>query len=214
MLNPSVDTLMITSRCSAGCLPCPFATANLPQRFLAADEVVRRLVASQAELVVVTGGEPLEHPHFETILDLLRNKTPTTQSAPFRIATGGHIPLARSIAALQGVREFVGFSLGTDVISEACPEREKHTVTWKQNLRALNCAGMPYSLTFTLHGSAPIENISQMQKALLPLIKASLFGAKPEFIYIRHADSQLNRTWLATELAKTFQDTVILYDLL
>jgi hypothetical protein len=40
MHNSQVETLAITSLCSGGCLPCPFSGGELPQRFLAAEELL------------------------------------------------------------------------------------------------------------------------------------------------------------------------------
>lgn len=172
---PSAEVLMITSRCSAGCRPCPFGTSQVPSRYLGVDAILTRMAISTAPLIVITGGEPLEHPQFEFLLQRL--SASEDKQRPFRIATGGHHPLNRVLEILAPPRGFEGISLGTDVLGSICPQREKFIPIWRANVERLNATHTPYSLTLTLHGTR--EESQQI------LSTAADLGAQPEFLYLR-----------------------------
>lgn len=235
MLNANVHTLMITSRCSAGCRPCPFGQGTLPQRYLGAAEVIAVVNKSTAELVVITGGEPLEHPDFASIVRglngaIVAQSTQPEESGgavspgktPFRIATGGHVPLGEFPALLQRSPRFQGFSVGTDVLTDATPHREALTRIWQHNIQLLNAQNTRYSLTLTLHsssahadesmasGALAEKNTAPPQDALSPLRTAANLGAQPEFIYLRHRENPENAAHLHKEIAKIFENAPLL----
>lgn len=193
MLSPEVETLLITSRCSGGCLPCPFAQSNIPQRFLPAEEVVRKIRNSRAQLVVVTGGEPLEHPQFSEIIERVRESHANASQSRFRIATGGHIPLIRNwIDNLMRSPGFSGFSVGTDVLSDTCRNRIPHTKVWRENIALLNDMRTRYSLTVTVHDLGESQFVSNEDRNNATFLQVGKYlsvalrlGAKPEFVYLR-----------------------------
>jgi MoaA/NifB/PqqE/SkfB family radical SAM enzyme len=212
MHNSDVQTLMITTRCAGQCRPCPFAGGALPQRFLGTQDVVAAVQSSTARLVVITGGEPLEHPHFKDIVRALQRATHQDGSARFRVATGGHIPLQAFIDDLKECDRFVGFSIGTDVISEACTMRASHTKTWKENITALNSVGLAYSLTLTLHSAEVPLAQANLNAVCAPLRAAARFGARPKFIFLRHGHAEEKLSELGNLIAKLFQNTEIICD--
>jgi len=167
----TAQPLLITTRCSGGCAPCPFASGRLPQKYMTCADVLNHLKASTAPLVVITGGEPFEHPHVEEIITELAQV-----STPFRIATGGHIALSDSIARLHRSKGFQGISLGTDVLSDLSEHCREHTLTWKRNIRILEKNKIRYSLSLTLN---PDFNAFDVLQTALNC------GAQPEFIYLR-----------------------------
>ena len=196
--------MLITSRCSGGCLPCPFSKKDCPERYLPAEDVVSRLQSSKARLVVITGGEPLEHPQFLEILSRIQPSDFAPSQGRFRIATGGHVPLQESIKKLKKSIGFAGFSMGTDVLSHACPKRSEHSLIWAKNVEGLNAAALPYSLTLTLHDSKDSQLPFALIRALHPLRRASVCGAKPEFIYVRVATNQYALKEVIREISTTF----------
>jgi MoaA/NifB/PqqE/SkfB family radical SAM enzyme len=212
MHNSYVQTLMITTRCAGQCRPCPFAGGKLTQRFLGTQDVVAAVQSSLARLVVITGGEPLEHPHFHDIVRALQRTPRQSGSASFRVATGGHIPLQTFIEDLKECDRFVGFSIGTDVISKACTMRASHTKIWKENITALNSVGLAYSLTLTLHPAEDHLAQTNLNAVCAPLRAAARFGARPKFIYLRHGHAEKKLDALGNLIAKLFQNTEIIYD--
>lgn len=90
----------ITSRYSAGCLPCPFAYGTAEHRFLSVHRTLEKIRASEAPLVVISGGEPFEHPHFAQMVHALGKGD--AWGKPFRIATGGHRSMAEYLPELKG----------------------------------------------------------------------------------------------------------------
>jgi hypothetical protein len=198
MLNPQAETLIITSKCSGGCTPCPFGSGLLPQRFLPAEQIVERLRSSEAPLVVLTGGEPLEHPDFLRLVGLIESEMARESLAPFRIATGGHIAFSLCLLErLKRIPSFTGVSLGTDVLTEVCSRRADHSVTWKSNVELFNAMNVCYSLTLTTHKtgskaaceivSSPLPVGAQFDDSFALLLCAVELGAQPEFIYLRTA---------------------------
>ncbi len=113
-VNREAATLMLTPRCSAGCEHCPFASQAMPPMDLSINDVENWLQQNHAvPLVVVFGGEPLEHPRFSEVLQVL-----LVSKVTFRIATGGHPLVEPWIGVLKSIPEFKGFSLGTDVLKK------------------------------------------------------------------------------------------------
>jgi len=169
------DTLMLTTKCSAGCLHCPFSQTDLPAMHLSPAQLRGYFRASQANLIVISGGETFEHPEIGDLLSEL-----ALQAKPFRIATGGHInllPWAGLIAKLAcGNCGFQGVSLGTDALTPRCPNPNLARV-WRQNLAWLNEAELPYSITITLG-----EDLTMGARSA---IDQEMMRARPEFLYIR-----------------------------
>lgn len=220
MHNPEVETLLITSRCSAGCLPCPFSQRTVPQRYLPAVDVVQRIRNSTAQLVVVTGGEPLEHPRFSEILERVREGNAEASESQFRIATGGHIPLTEEwIVSLMQTPAFAGISLGTDVLSALCPERDTHREVWKRNVALLNALEANYSLTITCHeyNVATVNSFDQEGNdsaafCLGLLADAFHLGAKPEFLYVRVCSIQADEEKIRASLFRILGPIKIVFD--
>jgi MoaA/NifB/PqqE/SkfB family radical SAM enzyme len=161
------DTLMLSTKCTAGCSHCPFAAPSLPALHLSPAHVLGYFRASRAPLVVLSGGEPFEHPQIGEILEGLRSST-----VPFRIATGGHIDLAPWIEALRFLpKHFQGISLGTDVLTSRVKNAALAPI-WRRNLAALREAGIPFSITYTFTEEPGEEGELETNGA--------------QFLYVRH----------------------------
>lgn len=223
MLNPQAETLIITSKCSGGCGPCPFGSGLLPNRFLPAEMIVERLCSSTAQLVVLTGGEPLEHPEFSKLVELLTEQSQHGCVAPFRIATGGHIAFEEcDVERLKCIPSFTGISLGTDVLSEVCPARTEHSLIWNQNVQLLNRLGVPYSLTLTLHeasnralpngSTCDVKSSEPDFEKLIPLMRAKELGASPEYLYLRNSALDAASEEFYDEFLRELWDIRVLFD--
>lgn len=195
----------------------------MPHRFLPAEQIVERLRSSDAPLVVLTGGEPFEHPEFDRLVELIECEMARKSLAPFRIATGGHIAFSGSLLErLKRIPSFTGVSLGTDVLTEACPTRAEYSLTWNQNVQLLNRLGVPYSLTLTLHealnmafpnGSTGDLQYSQSDfEKFNPLMRAKDLGACPEYLYLRTSASDAASEEFYDEIRSEFRDIRVLFD--
>lgn len=196
------ETLMITSRCSAGCLPCPFGNGSLEQRYLDVDRVVAKIRATNSSLIVISGGEPLEHPQFMQLAERLHQGA--ALGKPFRIATGGHQPLAPYLDLISATEGFRGFSLGTDVLSSICPGPQKHAAVWQENVKLLNERKLPYSITLTVH--ADMINPESV------LREAQKLGARPEFTYLRILSQRDKLVGLCRMIRTLWPKTPLIFD--
>jgi MoaA/NifB/PqqE/SkfB family radical SAM enzyme len=196
------ETLMITSRCSAGCLPCPFANGTVEQRFLSVHRTLEKIRCSEAPLVVISGGEPFEHPHFAQLVHSLAKGH--ARGKPFRIATGGHRPMAEYLPQLKAIEGFQGISLGTDVLSRICSNTKAYAHVWHENVRRLNEMQVPYSLTLTLHAA--------MTDAREVLKIAHRCGAQPEFVYLRVVSKNISAHECCTAVKALWPSVVVIFD--
>ncbi len=170
-MNIIAKTLMLTTKCTAGCSHCPFGKGEVDHRFLPIENVRNILKNFHEKMVVLSGGEPLEHPFFGEII-----ATEFAEDKLFRIATGGHLSLQPWLNTLKNHPNFDGISMGTDVISPRCHNKEHYKI-WKQNIGLLNQHRISYSFTFTLgEDLGPIDKLVDQLKDLNP---------NPRFIYIR-----------------------------
>ncbi|MEY4065190.1 MAG: hypothetical protein RIR26_1398 [Pseudomonadota bacterium] len=209
------EPLMITSRCSAGCSGCPFGSQEMPQRWMPVGSILERMRNSRAALVVVTGGEPLEHPEFDQLTEELL-RTDEGLTTPFRLATGGHVPLAGRVEGWTHLRAFEGISLGTDVLnqgshkkdfpfSENHPAREKISI-WKENVRWLNEENIPYSLTLTLFPNHDETVVSTL------LGQVASCGAHPQFIYVRLPDEKNDSARTLETINQFYPHVTVVFD--
>ncbi|XGC80100.1 hypothetical protein ACES2L_12260 [Bdellovibrio bacteriovorus] len=166
-------------------------------KFLPLSAIERIFALTNEELVVLSGGEPFEYDHLPGLFELLKEV-----KAPFRIATGGHIPLANHGADLKNMPRFVGISLGTDVLSPRSPKYMEHKKIWAANVAFLNNHQIPYSLTFTVQGDL---NLSKL------VSETSALGSAPEFIYLR-ISSNKNKQLVQESLQQSFPETFIITD--
>jgi len=135
--------IKLTESCSAGCSHCPFASetpAHVPVQ-----KVIDKINASPQPLIVLSGGEPLEHPDLNTII----GKTSLMTDKIFRIATGSHIPLQDYIESIKNTGNMTGVSLGTDVLFQSRNSNGHSEQFWK-NVDVLGNAEINYSITLTL----------------------------------------------------------------
>jgi len=59
---------MLTTKCSSGCMHCPFSNPGLEKLFLAPATVQKIMSQSSEGLTILSGGEPFEHPEISEIL--------------------------------------------------------------------------------------------------------------------------------------------------
>lgn len=133
--------LQVGEGCSASCLHCPFTKDG---KWRSIEQVIEEAIGTPDGYVTLTGGEPLEHPEILAICMEL-----STLEVPFRIATGGHVPLQEIFPQLTNLPGFLGFNLGSDVVSSR-NKSEVFKQVWWQNVNTLSSCGVPWSLTFTL----------------------------------------------------------------
>ncbi|WP_059359582.1 radical SAM protein [Parachlamydia acanthamoebae] len=202
MGNKFANTITITTQCSGGCSHCPFSHPNLPREHLKINTINSLFNSNKTPLVVISGGEPFEHPDISEILDNLKNQT-----TPFRIATGGFTDLALWIEKLQSLAKPRGFlegiSMGTDVLS-TLSNHKKWVSIWVNNIKLFKEYKIPYSITFTL------ENNLKFEKIDLEALKNCL-EIKPQFIYLRFFDKNLVREDIE-KIIDLFDNTQILED--
>jgi organic radical activating enzyme len=196
------ETLMITSRCSAGCLPCAFGNGTVEHRFLSVPRTLEKIRSSDAPLVVISGGEPFEHPHFAQLVHSLAKGH--ARGKPFRIATGGHRSMAEYLPQLKAIEGFQGISLGTDVLSRICSNTKAYAHVWHENVRRLNEMQVPYSLTLTLHAA--------MTDAREVLKIAHRCGAQPEFVYLRVVSKNISAHECCTAVKALWPSVVVIFD--
>lgn len=114
--------IQISTSCEAGCRHCPFSVND--GHDIAPGEVSD--IESTAALL--TGGEPLGSEFLWEWVDYL-----TVRQVPFRIATGGHVPLAGAYLRLSRSPVFMGINVGTDVVLGRSPY--DFTDIWMENWR-------------------------------------------------------------------------------
>jgi len=198
----AAKTIMLTTKCSSGCMHCPFSNPDLEKLFLAPTVIQKIMSQSLETLIVLSGGEPFEHPEISQILINL-----SKQTTPFRIATGGFVDLGPWISKLKllsrpsGVLQ--GISVGTDVLSS----RVNHSnwiPVWKNNIRFFFEFQIPYSLTFSVGTDLDFTRLNLWKWA-------DLFDGKPEFIYLRYSNKNALQEWVQ-KIQDTFESVPIIQD--
>lgn len=199
------ETLMITSLCSGGCNGCPFGTRELPQRWMGVDAIVERLKTSSHGLVVLTGGEPLEHPEFQALTqELVRQQAGLL--TPFRLATGGHVLMPECVEEWARIPTFEGISLGTDVLLMSEHTHSLRQAIWRNNVRGLNEKNIPYSLTLSLRP----QHAERALADILSQAKAS--GARPQFLFLRMSEACFESDAMAETIALHFPDAKLIIE--
>ncbi len=184
------QTILITTRCSAGCRHCPFSDGALPALDLSINEIKRRMLRLGFGLHVLSGGEPFQHPEIDAIVNFLGSEG-STFSASYRIATGGGIELGSWIRPLTALTSsdsnFAGISVGTDIPLGNTPNRAKDVLNkvWTKNLRTLVKSNIPYSLTITVDRSEE-EEANAVRK-----VSEWIPGAQFLYVRVRNPDGTL-----------------------
>jgi hypothetical protein len=193
-------TVMLTTRCSAGCAHCPFSNPRLKQLWLSPEAIQKIVEQSSGSLTVLSGGEPFEHPQISTILkDLIKN------NSVFRIATGGFVDVFPWINELKALLyphgRLQGISMGTDVLSSRV-NHSNWVHTWKKNLNLFFQYDIPFSLTLTID--------EHLDFPWMPLREwPNFFEKTPQFIYLRHFGVM---TQWKNLLQTIFPDTLLIQD--
>jgi MoaA/NifB/PqqE/SkfB family radical SAM enzyme len=199
MPTNSVQTVMITTRCSAGCSHCPFSAQGLEK--LSMPALTLKQILNPALLAVISGGEPFEHENAEEMLLSL-----TSYQGAFRIASGGFVPMKKFQEPLTMLRReaigFQGISLGTDVLTARNNKAELKNV-WAENVRFLKEIKVPYSITITLGAELSATLVKELFES----------GAQPDFFYVRHRAhaSENLANWLQ-QFAEHFPRTQTMVD--
>jgi organic radical activating enzyme len=163
--------IMATTLCTARCRHCLFSSSALPKRFLSAATIEQIATAASERYLVLSGGEPFEHPEIEDICSRL-----TSVGKPYRIATAGHIDLKQFEPILtRNSPHLVGLSVGTDVFLR--PENQEFLSVWQRNFDLLHALKVPYSITITL------QDETHAIERLFDFIDDR--DIKPQFFYIR-----------------------------
>lgn len=157
---------------------------------------------SQNKLIVLSGGEPFEHPEIDIILMNLKKQT-----TPFRIATGGFIDLSFWITQLKELcfpdGYLQGISIGTDVISPRITH-SKWVPIWENNIHLLSKFKIPFSLTFSIDSEFDFTKLNLWNWIIN-------FNSYPEFIYLRYSDKDLCNDWIK-KIQSSFGRTPIIED--
>lgn len=156
ILQLSDNLILVNYSCSANCRHCPYGKQDsLPRPH---SEVIKDINLAQDELIILSGGEPLELQEnslqrYVQAICLLRKY--------FRIATGGFVCLSRYDRWLDPLPWFHGFQIGTDVLFESRNSSFDYFSTlWEENIDYLNENMRPYSITITLGPDVSVEDIS------------------------------------------------------
>lgn len=196
------NTIMLTTKCSSGCMHCPFSNPDLEKLFLTPTIVQRIMRQSPERLTVLSGGEPFEHPEISEIL-----KKIGTESIPFRIATGGFVDLSPWINMLKFLSRppgaLQGISMGTDVLSSRI-NHSNWVPIWKNNIRLFFESQIPYSLTISIGSDLDFTRLNLWNWT-------GLFEGKPEFIYLRYDNNDLLHEWIK-KIQNNFKAIPIIQD--
>lgn len=155
MQNNSSLMLQITNACSSRCTHCPY---SLEKNTISRESVLAQIEKNPRPVIVVSGGEPFEHPILHDFLNAIENK----KSSVFRIATGGHVDLSESLLKIQKYNFLSGISFGTDQFFEARQKNEVFKKVWEKNLEELSDKKIPYSMTVTLGRDLKKENVKSL----------------------------------------------------
>lgn len=162
--------LSINNICTAGCAHCSFVAHGQHKSL---KEVFSEILVGHSPIIIVSGGEPFEHPEILSLLGLFSSLTRYT----FRIATGGHISLLPYYKQLSSMNNLSGISIGTDVLIR---KNNADKAIWYANLKLLKKCGINFSLTFTI-GTDVYEKLN----FIIDLIKE----ASPDFVLIHPNDN-------------------------
>lgn len=199
MLEP--ETIMLSTICSGGCRHCPFSNLSLEQLNLEVNVIDKIITESLGNLIVLSGGEPFQHPQIKEILELL----PSYQNKYFRIATGGFVclfPWLHKLKYLCHNGSLLGISIGTDVISSRVAHDEWLPI-WQANIKYVAEMEIPYSLTFTLNEDLKFFKIN--------FESWDRNFKKPEFLYLRYPKNFNLNPWL-NDLQRYFSNIPMLQD--
>lgn len=171
MLN--LGTISVYSGCSAGCLHCPYSKESLGNA-MKKEELVKTIECIESPFILLTGGEPLEHPKIVSLLAEM-----SSMGKLFRIATGGHIPLFPFLNLLNN-KFFCGFSIGTDILIKQ-RNRGNLRVNWLKNILLIKERKIHFSITITLGMDFLLTNLI---KELLNL------GIDPDFFTLAEKEGE------------------------
>lgn len=193
--------ISLTTMCSAGCSHCPYSNPKLAKLYLKQSSIIKIVNLTSEKLIMLTGGEPLQHPEIAEILKHFLNSL-----TPFRLATGGFIdfkPWINQLEFLYKRHILQGISIGTDVISQRVSSA-KWVKIWISNIQLLQNHRIPYSLTMTID--------PELEFKWLNIWKCKIFkSAKPSFIFLRYLNKQTKNLWVE-KIAKTFDSIPIIED--
>lgn len=149
-------------------------------------EITEILNQETHHIVILSGGEPFEHPQISEILDQL-----LAHQIFFRIATGGFLNLNKWVEKLSFFRKLGlldGISLGSDVLTSRV-KNSKHSEIWKQNIDLFTKYQIPYSITITLDHSLDFKYFDIFNKS-------SPFIDLLQFVYLRHPRDFILNKWV------------------
>jgi len=171
--------IQISEHCSAGCCHCPFKENKI---FFSREQILQQVSMADEGFVTLTGGEPLEHPDFLSICEELDKL-----GVPFRVATGGHLPLTEILDRFAGIQGFLGLNIGSDVMSSRNSDFNLKQAWWR-NIIELKMRRISWSLTLTLGHDVDftnliyeLQNISATPDFLM--MNESLVGPKNQSIF-------------------------------
>lgn len=185
--SPSISRyarpLVITTQCSASCDHCLFANGAGAGQFISVQKVAQICAQAEQDVFVLTGGEPLDHPRLDQIVEVMEQS-----GRYFRIATGGHRPVATILSQLKKSPHCLGLSMGTDILAHGDSQA---VVNWWTNIYQLVRQNYPFSLTIT-------------QTRHLDAIVAKLLARRValdhcEFLYLRLRKGQSLQARLTTQ---------------
>lgn len=141
-----VDQALICDHCSLGCQHCPYGVKSGIDFFPDAKKHT-----SERTIYVVTGGEPMESESLPTWVEHF-----VERRLPFRIATAGFVPVQRWHKRLSVKHCFLGFNIGTDILTKRCSPTKEQLNTWMANWEYLRMREDTW-MTITLGEGLNIE---------------------------------------------------------
>lgn len=177
---------MITTQCSGGCSHCLFASPELKRLNLDSSKVIELAHKTSSGMVIISGGEPFQHPEISKILADFRDS-----GLMFRVATGGFVDLSAWLEILSLLfreKRLQGISVGTDVISSRVISGKWDEI-WKHNIHLLSINNIPFSFTLTIDYAFNFE-----RSAFFEWISQKKYS--PTFIYLRYQSECLANKWM------------------
>ncbi len=167
--------LQLTSNCSAKCSHCKLYSQN--EEIKPVDELISEATKRKSDILILSGGEPLEYPHFKDFIKIFNN----IDGKFYRLATGGHIPLNTFLYELQQAKNFLGISLSTDIVLKCRNNSSILKNIWHHNIALINTLKINYNLTITMDNNLSKSDLSSIKNLLV---------TQPSFILV----SQLYNT--------------------
>lgn len=180
-----ISSLLICDYCTLKCCHCPYA-ANHGEDYFPHEDM--RGSISAGDVVILTGGEPLESAALGNWVRYLAERR-----VFFRIATAGYIPLDVWVRRLLLNKYFLGFNVSTDLWSDRVGRNDEWVKSakdvWLKNWKILHESQGTW-LTITVGKGLSIRKANELLKIHQPktVLINTLDGSSDSVASILHRD--------------------------